>query len=80
MNFKSNHIKFLLLFIYILGISIAAVKADEVDGYVRSQLSERHIPGVAIAVIKNGKIIKSKGYGLASVEFEVRRPKKPYLK
>ncbi len=70
MNFKSINIRFFLLFIYILLIFAVAVKADEVDGYVRSQLAERHIPGAAIAVVKNGKIIKSEGYGLASIEFD----------
>jgi len=44
-------------------------RADEVDNFVRAQLAERHIPGAAIAVIKNGKIVKTEGYGLASVEF-----------
>lgn len=56
---------FLLLFITI------SVKADKVDDFVKSQLAERHIPGAAIAVIRNGKIIKTKGYGVASVEFNV---------
>ncbi|MEK7856651.1 MAG: serine hydrolase domain-containing protein, partial [Acidobacteriota bacterium] len=49
----------------------AAVQADPVDDYIRSILAERHAPGVAVAVIKNGKIVKLKGYGLASVEFQV---------
>ncbi len=49
----------------------AAVQADPVDDYMRSILAERHAPGVAVAVIKNGKIVKLKGYGLASVEFQV---------
>ena len=33
------------------------------------QLTERHVPGVAVAVIRNGRVVKMKGYGLASVEF-----------
>ncbi len=49
----------------------AAVQADPIDDYVRSILAERHAPGVAVAVIKSGKIVKLKGYGLASVEFQV---------
>ena len=43
--------------------------ADGVDDYVKAQMRERHIPGAAIAVARNGKIIKAEGYGLASVEF-----------
>jgi D-alanyl-D-alanine carboxypeptidase len=61
-------IRSILLFVLLFTIS---AKADKVDDFVRSQLAERHIPGAAIAVIKNGKLIKTKGYGLASVEFNV---------
>ncbi|MEO7659792.1 MAG: serine hydrolase domain-containing protein, partial [Pyrinomonadaceae bacterium] len=48
-----------------------AVHADQVDDYVKSQLVERHVPGVAVAVIEKGRVVKLKGYGLASVEFSV---------
>ncbi len=43
--------------------------ADSVDYYVRSQMAERHVPGAAIAVMQNGRIVKMKGYGFASIEF-----------
>ncbi|MBA3633687.1 MAG: beta-lactamase family protein [Acidobacteria bacterium] len=57
----------LALFVILL-LTISA-QADEVNKYVRAQLAERHIPGAAIAVIKNGRVVKAEGYGLASVEF-----------
>lgn len=47
----------------------ASAFADAVDDLVRARMQERNIPGVAVAVIKNGKIVKIKGYGLASIEF-----------
>ena len=43
--------------------------ADGIDAYVMSQLKERHIPGAAVAVIQKGRVVKIKGYGLASIEF-----------
>jgi CubicO group peptidase (beta-lactamase class C family) len=46
-------------------------RADKIDDYVRAQMRERHIPGAAIAVVKNGKIVKADGYGLANVELNV---------
>lgn len=48
-----------------------AVHADQVDDYVRTVMAERHAPGVAVTVIKNGQVVKMKGYGVASVEFSV---------
>ncbi len=71
MNFQNNKSNFPAVFVLIFLFFSVAARADEVDNYIRSQLIERHIPGAAIAVIKDGKIIKSEGYGLASVEFDV---------
>jgi CubicO group peptidase (beta-lactamase class C family) len=42
--------------------------STEVDAAVLQQMHEQQIPGVGIAVVQNGKIIKAKGYGLANVE------------
>ena len=56
------------LFLFIAAFS---ARADKVDDYVRAQMQERHIPGAAIAVIKDGRIIKAEGYGLANVELNV---------
>ncbi len=45
--------------------------ADRIDDYVATQLSERHIPGLALVVVKDGRVVKMKGYGIASLEFSV---------
>ncbi len=67
-NFKKAF--FLLLLQLILVFTVFA-QSDAVDKFVQTQLAEQNVPGVAVAVIKNGKIVKIKGYGLASVEFQV---------
>jgi CubicO group peptidase (beta-lactamase class C family) len=50
----------------------AAVKVDRV---VNQQMVENKIPGVSLAVVRKGKIILLKSYGLANVEHQV--PVKP---
>jgi len=45
--------------------------ADEVDDYVERQLRQLHIPGLSLAVVRNGKVIKARGYGLANTEKNV---------
>jgi D-alanyl-D-alanine carboxypeptidase len=45
-----------------------AVFADDVDELVRSYMQKRQIPGLSLAVIKDGKMIKAQGYGLANLE------------
>jgi CubicO group peptidase (beta-lactamase class C family) len=53
-------------------IAVAAlVPADQVDEYVRSQLALRRLPGVSVAVVRNGEIVKAAGYGVASLELPV---------
>ena len=47
----------------------------KVDDYIRSEMKSQQIPGLALAVIKDGRIVIAKGYGLANVEHEV--PVKP---
>ena len=51
----------------VLSLAVSAA-ADPIDDYVRAQLATRHLPGVSLAVIKDGKILKAAGYGLASLE------------
>jgi len=46
-----------------------------VDEFVNSELRAQHVPGVALAVVRGGKIIKTAGYGMANVELSV--PAKP---
>jgi len=50
----------------------AAVKIDRV---VNEQMSANKIPGVSLAVLRKGKIVLLKSYGLANVEHQV--PVKP---
>jgi CubicO group peptidase (beta-lactamase class C family) len=42
-----------------------------VDEFVAAELRAQHIPGVALAVVRDGKIVKAAGYGLANVELGV---------
>lgn len=34
-------------------------------------MAERHIPGAAVAVVQKGKVVRMKGYGVATLEFNV---------
>jgi CubicO group peptidase (beta-lactamase class C family) len=45
--------------------------AAEVDDYVRAQMNLLHIPGLSLAVAKDGRVIYQNAYGLADVELNV---------
>ena len=58
------------------GVAYAQSAGDDalsaqVDEVVRAQMREQNIPGVSLAVMRDGKIIKASGYGLASIELNV---------
>jgi CubicO group peptidase (beta-lactamase class C family) len=44
----------------------------EIDSLISKQMSEQRIPGLSIAVVKNGEIIAAKGYGLADLKDRVQ--------
>jgi len=44
---------------------------DDVDRYVLAEMKRQQIPGLSLAVVKDGKLEKARGYGLANVEHEV---------
>ncbi len=55
----------------VLFASSASAQADKVDDYIKAELQQRNIPGLSIAVVRNGEIIKTNGYGLSNVELNV---------
>ncbi|HVI70778.1 MAG TPA: serine hydrolase domain-containing protein [Pyrinomonadaceae bacterium] len=63
--------------ILVLTISCLARNSVEtrVDEYIRAEMQAQQIPGLALAVIKDGKMVIARGYGLANVEHQV--PVKP---
>jgi CubicO group peptidase (beta-lactamase class C family) len=46
-------------------------RADEVDDLVAAAMRQQHIPGLSIAVTRDGKLVRAAGYGLANVEHTV---------
>ena len=53
----------------ILALIVAAsVRGDSVDEAVAAQMETRHIPGLALAVIGGGRIIREQGYGFRDLQ------------
>jgi CubicO group peptidase (beta-lactamase class C family) len=65
-----------ILWVLLLSGAVYAQSNDDVlsarvDDAVRAQMQEQNIPGVSLAVMRDGKIIKATGYGLANVKLNV---------
>ncbi len=61
--------------VWLCVLSLFAVLAgmaatDRVDSLVRTEMDNRHIPGVALAVVRDGRVVKRGAYGLANVELQ----------
>ena len=57
-----------------LAAGISSSPADEsakVDAYVRGEMQREQIPGLALGVYRDGKIVKAEGYGIANLEWDV---------
>lgn len=48
---------------------------NKIEEYLRKEMQAQHIPGVALAIVKDGKIVLARGYGFANVEHQI--PVKP---
>ena len=52
----------------ILMLVAVALRADSLDEFYVRTIKERNVPSMAVAVVKDGKLIKADGYGTADIE------------
>ncbi len=64
--------RFLSIFILVAGpLAQGTELTDRVDAIVKEVMERDQVPGISIAVAKNGEVLLAKGYGYADVENEV---------
>jgi CubicO group peptidase (beta-lactamase class C family) len=64
-----------LLVVATLICAVFSAHADQVDEYVKAQMEQHRIPGIALRIIQDGKVTKTATYGFANLELNV--PVKP---
>ena len=62
-----------LIYPVLLSVVLLAgpVHADRLDDALLEEMKRRHVPGLSVLVLKDGKVIKEKGYGTANLEHGV---------
>jgi CubicO group peptidase (beta-lactamase class C family) len=71
-NTFMQYIKKILLLSVILSLpNQSFAQTDAVDSYLMRQMQKNHIPAISVAIVRNGKIIKLKSYGVANIELDV---------
>lgn len=72
MDFRQNFRGLALVLAILFSVGgEARAQADNIDEYVKAAMEKQKIPGLSIAVVRNGEVVKAKGYGLANVELRV---------
>jgi D-alanyl-D-alanine carboxypeptidase len=49
--------------------AIVPAQAAGIDIFIKTEMQKRHIPGLSLAVVRRGKPVLIKGYGVANVEW-----------
>lgn len=60
-----------LLTVVALLLAAGGVRADAIDDLVQAEIKRQKIPGAAVAVVHQGKVVKAAGYGFANLEHQV---------
>jgi len=60
-----------LLLVLTLTTLPATAQLTSVDDYLTREMAARRIPGLALAVIQRGEVVKVQGYGIANLEWDV---------
>lgn len=58
------------LLLHLSDAKTISAQTDPIDSYVQAEMKSRSIPGLALVVVKNGDIVKMKGYGFANLEHD----------
>ncbi|SHM98108.1 serine hydrolase [Flavobacterium chilense] len=65
---KSLLVSFLTILITLTANSQNQQHTDSIDVFLKDKMKKLHIPGLQLAVVQNGKIIKRESYGIANIE------------
>ena len=66
MNLQKGKI-FCFLFLFLF-VRDAYAQTDSIDVFLKQQMQKMGIPGLQLAIVRNGEIIKTGNYGLANIQ------------
>ncbi|SMP06261.1 serine hydrolase [Flavobacterium hercynium] len=67
-SFKSLIISLLISLTGVTANAQNQQQTDSIDLFLKDKMEKLHIPGLQLAIVQNGKIIKQQSYGLANIE------------
>jgi len=61
----------LLAIIPAISLMCNTAYADDIDDFIQAKMTEKKIPGMQLAIVRNNEIIKTASYGLSSLQHSV---------
>jgi D-alanyl-D-alanine carboxypeptidase len=61
----------LLPVVLLCSIIASSAQTEKLDDYLRAEMAKGRIPGLSAAVLRDGKLLTARSYGLANVEFSI---------
>jgi D-alanyl-D-alanine carboxypeptidase len=76
---KASRLALAVVAFLVVGATAAAAPAQqpvnglstEAESYIKAEMKNRHIPGMAVAVVRDGRIVATAAYGLSNLELNV---------
>ncbi len=66
-NFRLKHFEATVVALFLYGACFAQMSSAAVDSLVNYAMGKFNVAGMAVAIVKDGKIVHEKGYGIKSV-------------
>ncbi|MDY6947686.1 MAG: serine hydrolase domain-containing protein [Pseudomonadota bacterium] len=55
----------------LLVAAASCAQADEIDDYINAEVARQQVPGLALAIMRHGELVRAQGYGFANLEHHV---------
>jgi len=59
----------------LLSLAFIPAHADKIDAYVKQVMAEGKVPGMTIGIIRNGKLVSERAYGVSDLELQSKTTK-----
>jgi CubicO group peptidase (beta-lactamase class C family) len=60
-----------LLAVLLLAGFAGSLRADAIDDYINAEIARQNVPGLALAIMRHGQLVRAQGYGFANLEHHV---------
>jgi CubicO group peptidase (beta-lactamase class C family) len=59
------------LYVAALAALATIASADQIDDFIKTEMARQNVPGLTLAIVKDGKVVRTGAYGKADLELDV---------